>query len=388
MSKQPKVLLAHPGIQHAPKLAEALEREGLLARFWTGWAHTGGAGGKRSVAIPDEKLRTRPWVEWMALVMNRAGLPGERVWHARNAIFQKMIPDSEIRSVDVVVGFDTASWILAERAKACGKRFILEQSIGHPGSRADELEKIGCSREVWPEAFEPRLGMVASAERKEHELADWIVVASSFARRTLVEQGVPEAKVKVLPYGVGEEFLTQGRKRKERAPGSPLRFLFLGHLSARKGLRQLLEAWSGLGHGKGELVLMGGGEQGEWKQLAGEGVIFRGPGSRGEVLAEMARCDVLVFPSLFEGFGLVILEAMAAGLPVLASRNTGGPDVIEEEKEGFIVPAGSVEALREKMGWLIQNPSQAVEMGRKAHARASQYSWETYGQRYREEILG
>ena len=388
MSKQPKVLLAHPGIQHAPRLAEALEREGLLARFWTGWAKAGAGTGKRQVAIPDEKLRTRPWVEWMALVMNRAGLPGERVWHARNAIFQKMIPDSEIRSVDVVVGFDTASWILAERAKACGKRFILEQSIGHPGSRAAELKKIGCSREVWPEAFQVRLGMVASAERKEHELADRIVVASSFARRTLVEQGVPEAKVKVLPYGVSEEFLAQGRKKKGRVPGSPLRFLCLGHLSARKGLRQLLEAWSGLGHGKGELVLMGGGEQGEWRSLAGAGVIFRGPGSRGEVLAEMARCDVLVFPSLFEGFGLVILEAMAAGMPVIASRNTGGPDVIKEEKEGFIVPAGSVEVLREKMGWLIQNPSQAVEMGRKAHARASQFTWETYGQRYREEILG
>jgi glycosyltransferase involved in cell wall biosynthesis len=230
--------------------------------------------------------------------------------------------------------------------------------------------------------------MVASAEKKEHELADRIVVASSFTRRTLVTQGVPEVKVKVLPYGVGEEFLAQGQKRKERAPGSPLRFLFLGHLSARKGLKQLLGAWHGLGPGKGELVLMGGGEQEEWRSLAGAGVIFRGPGSRKEVLAEMERCDVLVFPSLFEGFGLVILEAMAAGLPVIASQNTGGPDVIEEEKEGFIVPAGSVEALREKMGWLIQNPSQAVEMGRKAHARASQYSWETYGQRYREEILG
>jgi glycosyltransferase involved in cell wall biosynthesis len=76
------------------------------------------------------------------------------------------------------------------------------------------------------------------------------------------------------------------------------------------------------------------------------------------------------------------------GLPVITTPNTGGPDVIEEEKEGFIVPAGSVGALREKMEWLIQNPSRAVEMGRQAHARASHFTWETYEQRYREEILG
>ena len=96
---------------------------------------------------------------------------------------------------------------------------------------------------------------------------------------------------------------------------------------------------------------------------------------------------MLVFPSLFEGFGLVILEAMAAGLPVIASRNTGGPDVIEEEKEGFIVPAGSVEALREKMGWLIQNPSQAVEMGHKACVWAQRFTWKIYGEKYQAMLL-
>jgi glycosyltransferase involved in cell wall biosynthesis len=165
-----------------------------------------------------------------------------------------------------------------------------------------------------------------------------------------------------------------------------MRFLFLGHLSARKGLRQLLEAWKGVE--KGELVLMGGGDPEPWKQMAGANVIFPGGGNRARVLEEMEKADVFVFPSLFEGFGLVLLESMAAGLPVITTPNTGGPDVIEEGKEGFIVPAGSVGALREKMEWLIQNPSRAVEMGRQAHARASHFTWETYGQRYREEILG
>ena len=383
MSQQPKVLLVHPGTQHAPRLAEQLEKQNLLFRFWTGWSKSENSFGKRSVAIPRDKLRTRKWIEWVALLMNRAGIHSEKVWFWRNAIFQKLVSGSEIEAADVVVGFDTASWILARRAKACGKTFVLEQSTGHPAARSLELNKIGLSAEVWPKLLEPRLEMFVEAENREHEMANRIMVASSFARRTLVEQGVPEAKVKILSYGVSEEFLAQGRKRKERSPGSPLRFLFLGHLSAGKGLRQLLGAWNGLGPEKGELVLMGGGAQDEWKNLAGAGVIFRGPGSRGEVLAEMARCDVLVFPSLFEGFGLVILEAMAAGLPVIASRNTGGPDVIEEGKEGFIVPAGSVVALREKMEWCVRNPEKVVEMGRAGHRRAELFSWENYGHQYK-----
>ena len=105
-----------------------------------------------------------------------------------------------------------------------------------------------------------------------------------------------------------------------------------------------------------------------------------------EVLEEMGRADGLVLPSLFEGFGLVILEAMAAGLPVITTQNTGGPDVIEEDKEGFIVPAGSVEALRQKMEWFIKNPEKAIEMGKAAHRKAKEFTWEEYGRVYAEIV--
>ena len=388
MSQQPKVLLVHPGTQHAPRLAEQLEKQNLLFRFWTGWSRSENSFGKRSVAIPRDKLRTRKWIEWVALLMNRAGIHSEKVWFWRNAIFQKLVSGSEIEAADVVVGFDTASWILARRAKACGKTFVLEQSTGHPAARSLELNKIGLGSEAWPKPFEPRLQKLVEIEKKEHEMADSVVVASTFAKRTLVEQGVEEGKIRILPYGVGENFFEAGGKRRtnEQRVG-PVRFLFLGHLSAGKGLKQLLLAWSGFDQRKGELVLMGAGEQGVWRGLAGVRVIFRGPGSRQAVLAEMMRCDVLVFPSLFEGFGLVILEAMAAGMAVIVSQNTGGPDVITEGKEGFILPAGDVKALRKKMEYCIQNPEKVVEMGHAASEKAKSFTWEEYGKRYKSIIF-
>jgi hypothetical protein len=379
---RPKVLLVHPGVQHAPRLAEALEREGLLERFWTGWAKAGFGGGKRNVEIPKKKLRTRRWVEWVALALSRSGIDPETVWHWRNRIFQDLIPESEIEAADVVVGFDTGSWILAQRAKRLGKKFILDQSIGHPAARIPEMAKMGRAEETWREPYQPRPGRLANWEKVEHELADRIVVGSQFAKNTLIGQGVPAEKIRILPYGVGKEFVAAGEKRARDGKEGKIRFLFLGQLTQRKGMQFLLEAWKDLPSGKAELVLMGGGQRWGWKKQAGAGVTFIGQASRDRVLEEMGRSDVLVLPSLFEGFGLVILEAMAAGLTVIATQNTGGPDVIGEGKEGFVVPAGDAEALREKMEWFIQNPEKANEMGRAAHRKAKEYTWEKYGAEY------
>jgi glycosyltransferase involved in cell wall biosynthesis len=383
---KPKVLLFHPGVQHAPRLAEALEREGLLARFWTGWAKAGFGGGKRNVEIPEEKLRTRRWVEWAALALSRSGIDPEKVWHCRNRKFQNLILESEIEAADVVVGFDTGSWIVAQRAKKLGKKFILDQSIGHPAARIPEMAKMGRSEETWGEPYQPRPGRLANWEKVEHELADRIVVGSQFTRTTLIGQGVQAEKIRILPYGVGKEFVEAGERRDGARNCGKIRFLYLGQLTQRKGLSFLLEAWKGLPSGRAELVLMGGGARRGWKKQAGAGVTFVGQASRGRVLEEMGRSDVLILPSLFEGFGLVILEAMAAGLPVITTQNTGGPDVIEEGKEGFVVPAGNAEALREKMEWFIKNPEKAKEMGKAAHRKAKEYTWERYGKSYAEIV--
>ena len=361
-----RVLVVHPGVQHAPKLAEALEKEALLARFWTGWAKASksqNGNGRRRIDIPAAKLKTRPWLEWAALALSRSGIDPETVWHWRNRIFQNLIPESEIGVANVVVGFDTGSWILAQRAKRLGKKFILDQSIGHPAARIPEMAKMGRAEETWGEPYLPRPGRLANWEKVEHELADRIVVGSRFTQNTLIGQGVPAEKIRILPYGVGKEFVATGEKRARDGKEGKIRFLFLGQLTQRKGVQFLLEVWKGIPRGQAELILMGGGAQRCWKKVAGEGVLFRGQAGREEVLEEMGRSDVLVLPSLFEGFGLVILEAMAAGLPVITTQNTGGPDVIGEGKDGFVVPAGNAEALREKMEWFIKNPEKAIEMG-------------------------
>ncbi len=393
MSQKPRVLLVHPGTQHAPRLAEALDRRGLLDRFWTGSAAAVTQGSSaltstgRTVEIANGKLRTRRWLENAAQLMLRMGANGEKVWHRRNEWFQRMVPDTEIESADVVVGFDTSSWILAERAKAAGKKFVLDQTVGHPLSRRLELEKLRLGRKVWPEAFDPRWDPLRRIESREHELADRVVVASSFSAQTLIDQGVPQKKLQIIAYGVGGEFLQIGATRAPVAPRPGPVFLFTGYLSERKGLDFLLEAWSNLNIAGASIRLAGGGNVKRWHTEPRRNVTFLGQTPRGRLLEEMKQADIFVFPSLFEGFALVLLEAMAAGLPVITTPNTAGPDLIEHGVEGLIIPAGDADALCEAMRSLGSDSARITTMGRAAHEKAEQYTWARYGEKWEQLIL-
>ena len=92
----------------------------------------------------------------------------------------------------------------------------------------------------------------------------------------------------------------------------------------------------------------------------------------------MSRQDVLVFPSLFEGFGLVILEAMAQGLPVIATSHTAGPDLIEEGVDGFIVPIRSADAIAERLLLLARDRDRLSAMQQAAQGKARLHTWENY----------
>jgi starch synthase len=455
-----RVLLVHPGTQHAPRLAAELEKCGLLWRFWTGVASPKERGNfershfdilknrnrRRVVDVPKERLRTIAWVEMLALVLARLPVNREKLWHWRNGLFQKLVPQAEIEASDVVVGFDTSAWIIGERAKRAGKKFLLDQSVGHSLSRARAVREARGDETMWPEAFVSRTDVVKKAEAQEHALADIVVVASSFSKRTLVENGVAEEKIRVLPYGVGGEFIAAGAAKirstrlEARGEGTRIadfdrdsfdilksvlpatsysrpvrklfRFVYAGYLTKRKGIGVLMKAWGALrAHfdrdkfeilkkveryearaedlrltdlkpqtaALAELRLVGGGEQ---PLPLPPGVVCLGQTPREALLREMSEADVFVFPSLFEGFALVILEAMAAGLPVITTPNTAGPDLIEDGKEGFVVPAGDENALREAMESLLHNPERARAMGRAAHEKAKEYTWEKYGEKY------
>jgi glycosyltransferase involved in cell wall biosynthesis len=141
--------------------------------------------------------------------------------------------------------------------------------------------------------------------------------------------------------------------------------LYVGRLDAEKGLETLLEAFRDV---PGRLLLVGsGGDDARLRDLADERVTFAGPRDRDELVGFYAEADVFVLPSRSEPWGMVLNEAAAAGLPLVATEQAGAShDLIEDGVNGFRVPAGDVDALREALLRLQADP----ELRRSAGARS------------------
>ena len=97
-------------------------------------------------------------------------------------------------------------------------------------------------------------------------------------------------------------------------------------------------------------------------------------------------CNIFVFPSLGDGYGLVILEALATGLPVIASRNCGAPDIIQDEYNGFLIDAGSTKQLKEKILWFYNHKEELPRMSDNAVKSVSNMTWKHYGDSLVEQL--
>jgi alpha-maltose-1-phosphate synthase len=394
------VLLAHPGTQYSHQLARQLARHDALYQFWTGFAVptdslTGHlftdylpAGLRRKVAnrvlrgVPSRSLRTMPLVEWKALKRLREGEPQQHVFHQRNRAFQQKIPADSLRKATAIIGFDTSSWLLAERAEKAGKPFFLDQSISHPLANESIMQGVAKRYPAWQAEIETRLPEVLECEQREHKLAKKIVVASSFSKRTLVAQGVSEDKILINPYGVDLDLFHPPARPRERRP---LRFLFLGLISARKGIPLLLEAWAKMNLQDAELWLVGPVSERERALIPDlRGLKLLGKRAHQELPNLLRQCDVLVFPSYCEGFAMVILEALASGMPVITTEATAGPDLINDKEEGRLIPSGNLDALCTAMQDFAREPDKLESMGRAARLCAERFSWDAYGDRWQQ----
>jgi glycosyltransferase involved in cell wall biosynthesis len=219
-------------------------------------------------------------------------------------------------------------------------------------------------------------------ERKDTELAlaSKVIVASTFTANSLRDYPGPPVPHVVVPYGFPAispqpKAPARGRKRDHR-----LRLLFVGGLSQRKGIADLFAAADIL-DGAISLTVIGNKVTEDCPALDRELGKHRWIPSlpHDRVLEEMRAHDILVFPSLFEGFGLVITEAMSQGTPVITTERTAGPDLITHGKNGWLIPAGSTEALVRQLEQLIGDPETVYAAGVNARSAAAARPWSVYG---------
>jgi glycosyltransferase involved in cell wall biosynthesis len=213
-----------------------------------------------------------------------------------------------------------------------------------------------------------------------------VTVPSRFAARTFVELGVSAAKVHVIPYGV--------RLERFQRVGSPppiqerLEVVFAGHVSLRKGVPYLLEAFARVRHPNKRLRVVGAMDsrlEGILGRFPTDHVEFMGSVAQGRLPEIFSTSHVLVLPSVEEGLALVQAQAMACGCPVLATTNTGAEDLFTDEREGFIVPIRDVDALVERMERLVDEPGLQERMSGAAVERVKGMGgWDRYGDRWAE----
>jgi len=186
---------------------------------------------------------------------------------------------------------------------------------------------------------------------------------------------VPDERIRVVSYGAPP---VRPRPLAAGETGGPLKVLFVGALSQRKGIGYLLDAADSLAS-EIQLTLVGG-------QIAANPRVDAACArwrwfeslTHLEVLNLMQESDVLVLPSLAEGLALVVPEALSCGLPVIVTPNTGALEFVRDGREGFVVPICRSDAIADRLHLLSVNREMLISMSRNAQQTAAEKSWETY----------
>ena len=235
--------------------------------------------------------------------------------------------------------------------------------------------------------------IMSGVARYAIERADVLRAISDFTTEQLKRWAPQKPIVQFSAWTDIETFLARGRERKPELPNT---VLYAGVLTPLKGVHHLINAFGLISaqFANARLVIAGAEQNRDYavdlrKKVAdlnlGHRVAFAGPLSQSELAQCMAGASVLVLPSNSEGFGRVVLEAMATGTPVIGSRVGGIPELIEDGHRGFLVPPGDERGLAQKIGWVFENRDQAEAMGQAAQAFAAQrFSTARYLHGYRE----
>jgi glycosyltransferase involved in cell wall biosynthesis len=408
-----KIVLSHPtGNQFVRALLAELHRRDLLARFYTTVA-TNPANAllyllpakikqellRRSYAIPAGIIETQPLRELSRNLLPKLGFKNiakhETGWASVDAVYNEV--DNKVAStltllklkngVTGVYAYEDGAAASFGMAKSLGLDCFYDLPIGY-WKAAQKLLSVEAER--WPDWAATLPGIRDSPEkllRKDQELklADKIFVASRFTATTLDFYNGALAPVEVIPYGF-PPVIERGYAKISRS--RPLKMLFVGGLSQRKGIADVFKTAEFFGP-RAELTIVGH-KTGSNCPALNEALAKHTwiPGLPHEqILKLMRQHDVLLFPSLFEGFGMVITEAMAQGTPVITTERTAGPDIIENDRNGWLIEAGNTDKLIEATERLLYKPELIEMNGKAAIETASKRPWSLYSDQLISSII-
>jgi glycosyltransferase involved in cell wall biosynthesis len=376
------VLFVLPGLEPgAVQVAESLAAAGLLRMILTPLAVAERAWTRHLPQSMRRRLSTRvlpatlagrvqyfPIPELLRVLTSKLPLSDthrDRIWYWAESSFDRYAARVWAGRVPFIYGCEHASVETFVRQKRRGGKTILWQVIAHPRFLhrviSDELDRF-------PEMVTPfmrlwRNNLERSRARKEEQFAhtDLVVANSPFVRDTFVEAGFAPERVVCVPTGC-PAVMAATAVTLPNLSGPPV-FINAGGLTVRKGIHLLLDAWKRLRPGAGARLVLHGEMQlpSAYRSIL-SGVEVGGRLPRPDLHALFQRSTLFVLPTLAEGRANVVLEALANGLPVLTTPNSGCTDVVIEGRTGFLVPAGNVDALAERLSWCLDHPQDLAAM--------------------------
>ena len=395
------VLLSHPGCPpFVQQTARALYEANLLSKYVTRFSYQPNTFLGRTVKagmrllssepekqlarrqlteIPSHLVETHPIPELLRTAIGKSlgAVPTDLIWEKSELWFDRMVAKKHLNGEKAAYAYEHSALDTFKTFKRTGGLCIYEMPICHHRTTAEILEP---EFDKFPElrtSYQRHLEKNAARRnaRKDEELAqaDLVIVNSGFTKKSLIDAGVESSRIAVIPLGSPPV-----QKSAEKA-NAPFVFLCAGTQSVRKGVHYLLDAWRKLKPSAAELWLVGHMDLPPrlLENLPGK-VVIRESVPQLELSKLYAAADVLVFPSLAEGFGMVITEAMAHGLPVITTANTVGPELITDGANGFIVPIRNVQALMEKMEWCLDKRTELPVLGDRARTKVGAWQWSDY----------
>ena len=401
-STRKKIIFSHPtGNANVRAAAKGLLNTELLHEFYTTIATFPGSKLDMISSFPplaelrrrtfdselQQKTRTWPWIEMGRLIASKAGIHSlirnEKALLSIDEVYKNL--DKRVASkissiakgqIDAIYGYEDGSYYSFKQAKKKGLKCLYDLPIGYWRAARHILQK---EHGRWPDWISTLPGLSDSEEklaRKDEELrlADHIFVASSFTAKTLRDFPGTLATVQVIPYGFPP--VNQINNTHSSIANRRLKILFVGGLSQRKGIADLFAAVEKLST-HAELTVVGRKSTENCKALDAGLKKHKWIPSlpHDQILDLMRQHDVFIFPSLFEGFGLVITEAMSQGTPVITTDRTAGPDIIKNGENGYVCRPDP-EEIGSQIDMLFMNKKRCRELGEAGYTIANKISWD------------
>lgn len=338
------------------------------------------------IGLPLAKVESHPIRELVRLLISkidRSQKLTDLIWELSEPAFDRLVAKKITSKHTAVYGYEFSSLASFTRARELGVTTIYD--VPAPETNfvqrmlEDETVKNPILQTPYYHHTKAREDRRTIRRNAEWQAADIVIAASSFTKTSFATAGRDVSKVRIVPYGSPPP-ITPQEAMKGGSTNGKLKLLWAGTFNSRKGAHYLVEAWRRHNLGRIAQLKVFGAQvlPPELLQPIPEGFEFMGSVPREELMSFYQSSDALVFPTLCDGFGMVVTEAWSRGLPVITTKRAGASDLLRPNENGLLCEPGDSKDLAETIQWCCDHRSELRAMRPAARDTAAKWQWSDY----------